>query len=273
MIVFPCAKINLGLYVTGKRDDGYHNIETFFYPIGFSDILEVVPDRDSRPGIIDLTLSGLKVEGSEATNLVIKAYRMLNEQFGLPGVKSYLHKCIPTGAGLGGGSSDGASMLLILNRIFDLNLPDTDLFGLAFKLGSDCPFFISPEPSFARGRGEQLSPAHISLRGFYILLFYAGKGISTAEAYKCVTVMKPVVPFKKVEKLPVAGWKDLVRNVFEPFAFEQLPISKYIKEELYRAGAIYASMTGSGSAVYGLFDHEVEIPEGISDYFIWKESF
>jgi len=273
MVVFPGAKINLGLYVTGRRNDGYHNIETLFYPIGFSDILEVVPDRDGQPGIIDLTLSGLMVEGPADNNLVVRAYRLLHERLGLPGVKAYLHKCIPTGAGLGGGSSDGASMLMILNKMFDLNFSYCDLFSLALRLGSDCSFFLDPIPSFALGRGEELKQAGVSLRGLYILLFYPGTGISTASAYGHVKIAKPKVPVEQIEQLSVIGWKDVVQNTFEPYAFEQQPVIGYIKDELYRSGAIYASMTGSGSAVYGLFDRETKIPAGISDYFIWKESF
>lgn len=273
MVVFPGAKINVGLYVTSRRNDGYHNIETLFYPLGFSDILEVVPDRDGDPGIIDFTLSGLKVEGSADSNLVVRAYRLLHEWLGLPGIKVFLHKCIPTGAGLGGGSSDGASMLLILNKMFDLNLSYCDLFSLALRLGSDCPFFLDPIPSFAKGRGEELKQAEMSLRGLHILLFHTGTGISTAAAYRYVTVAKPSIPLEQLEQLQVAGWRDVVQNAFEPYAFEQQFVIGYIKEKLYRSGAIYASMTGSGSAVYGLFDHEPEIPAGISDYFIWKERF
>ncbi|TSA31950.1 MAG: 4-(cytidine 5'-diphospho)-2-C-methyl-D-erythritol kinase [Porphyromonadaceae bacterium] len=273
MVVFPGAKINIGLYVTDRRDDGYHNIETLFYPLGFSDILEVIPNRDSQPGIIDLTLSGLKVEGSAETNLVVRAYRLLDAQLGLPGVKAYLHKCIPTGAGLGGGSSDGASMLLLLNKLYDLNLSYCDLFSLALSLGSDCPFFLDPVPSFARSRGEELVQAGVSLRGLHVLLFHPGTGISTAAAYRYATVAKPSVPLEQMNQLSVVGWKGVIQNAFESYAFEQHPVIGYIKEELYRSGALYASMTGSGSAVYGLFDREIDIPAGISKYFTWKEFF
>lgn len=271
MVVFPGAKINIGLYVTGSRDDGYHNIETLFYPIGFSDILEVIALPERRQGHIDLTLSGLQVEGPAEANLVVRAYRLLHEQVGLPGVQAYLHKCIPTGAGLGGGSSDAASMLVVLNRMFDLNLTSGDLMTLALRLGSDCPFFIEPKPSFAYGRGEELVPAAVSLQGKHILLFHPGTGISTAAAYRFVPVAIPEFPVKHMEQLPVNEWKRLVFNTFETYAFEQLPLLAWIKEELYRSGALYAGMTGSGSAVYGIFECETTIPAGISDYFIWKE--
>jgi len=273
MVVFPIAKINLGLYVTGRREDGYHDIETLFYPIGLSDILEVVPDPDALPGVINLSLSGLTVEGSADTNLVVKAYRLLCERQVLPGIRAYLHKCIPTGAGLGGGSSDGASMLLVLNTMFDLNLSDCDLSDLALKLGSDCPFFLEPLPSFARGRGEELMTAGLSFRGMHLYLFHPGTGISTGDAYAHVSVSKPGTPIEEMEKLPVSGWKEVFQNAFEPYAFHQQPVIQFIKEQLYRCGASYASMTGSGSAVYGLFDREAEIPKAISGYFIWREKF
>lgn len=273
MVVFPGAKINIGLYVTDRRDDGYHNIETLFYPIGLSDILEVLPALANQPGKISLTLSGIKVGGPADDNLVVKAYRLLNERSGLPGVQAYLHKCIPTGAGLGGGSSDGASMLTALNRLFELNLSYCDLFSLALKLGSDCPFFLDPLPSFAYGRGEELKPAGVSLRGMHMLLFHPGTGINTAVAYGFVRVAKPGVPVQQLEQLPVVGWKEVVQNAFEPYACNEQPVIRHIKEELYRSGAVYASMTGSGSAIYGLFDRETKVPSEIEGYLIWKERF
>ena len=152
MIVFPAAKINLGLYVTDKRIDGYHNIETLFYPIGLTDILELVPAPELGSGNIEISLSGIRVEGNAESNLVVKAYRMVHESVSLPGVRAFLHKCIPTGAGLGGGSSDGASMLKLLNGMFALGMKADELFKLALNLGSDCPFFLESTPSFAKGR-------------------------------------------------------------------------------------------------------------------------
>ncbi|MDD4645711.1 MAG: 4-(cytidine 5'-diphospho)-2-C-methyl-D-erythritol kinase [Bacteroidales bacterium] len=273
MVVFPGAKINIGLSVTGKRGDGYHNIETLFYPLGFSDILEVVRDRDSDRGHIDFTLSGIKVEGSAEENLVVRAYRLLQEWKGLPAVKVYLHKCIPTGAGLGGGSSDAACMLQLLNWMFELHISREDLFRFALQLGSDCPFFLNPIPSFARGRGEELVCTRLLLNGLHILLFQPGAGISTAGAYGHVRVEKPSIAIEEAISKPVSEWKGTVQNAFEPYAVERLPVIGEIKEALYRSGALYASMTGSGSAVYGLFDREPEIPEAISGYLIWKERF
>ena len=271
MVVFPVAKINLGLYVTDRREDGYHNIETLFYPIGFSDILEVVTVPANPPGTIELTLSGIAVEGTPDTNLVVRAYRLLHDRLGLPSVKVYLHKCIPTGAGLGGGSADGAYMLKVLISMFGLDIPAEDVFGLALGLGSDCPLFLDPQPSFARGRGELLESTTITLKGHYIQLFQPGTGISTAAAYKHVQIGKPVITAEDLEKIPIAGWREAVKNAFEPYAFEQQPLIEKIKNRLYECGAVYASMTGSGSAVYGLFDHATEIPADLSTWFIWRE--
>jgi 4-diphosphocytidyl-2-C-methyl-D-erythritol kinase len=271
MVVFPAAKINLGLYVTNRREDGYHNIETLFYPIGFSDILEVVPVPDGPSGTIDLTLSGASVEGSLGTNLVVRSYDMLNERKRLPGVRAYLHKCIPTGAGLGGGSSDGASMLKVLIALFGLDVPPDEIVELALALGSDCPFFLDPQPSYAHGRGEILEHASITLRGYYLQLFHPGTGISTAAAYKHVQIGQPEVSVGELEKIPIKGWREVVKNVFEPYAFMQQPVIEQIKYRLYESGALFASMTGSGSAVYGLFDCETEIPHDLMPYFIWKE--
>ncbi len=271
MVEFPAAKINLGLYVTDKRADGYHNIETLFYPIGFSDILEVVPVGGGADGIIDLSLTGIPVDGNPDTNLVVRAYRILNERAKLPGVRAFVHKCIPTGAGLGGGSSDGAAMLKVLDRLFGLGIPNVELSQMALELGSDCPFLLECEPSFAKGRGEIISNANISLNGCYLQLFHPGTGISTAAAYRHVPIGRSEVSLEEMVGLPKDRWKGLIQNVFEPYAFEQQPIIQQIKEELYRSGAIYASMTGSGSAVYGLFDRETEVPPALSAWFIWKE--
>lgn len=271
MVVFPVAKINIGLYVTDKRIDGYHNIETLFYPLSFSDILEVVPDPESGRGNIVLTVSGLAVEGAEDTNLVVRAYRLLHAQCDLPAVRVCLHKCIPTGAGLGGGSSDGAFMLKVLNDLFELNLSYCDLFSFALQLGSDCPFFLDPEPSIAYGRGELIKPSGVSLKGLYLMLFHPGTGISTASAYRHVKVGKPGIPVEEATGLPLPEWSGRIDNVFEPYAFVEQPAIRLIKDQLYQSGAIYASMTGSGSAVYGLFNKEPEIPKGISGSLIWQE--
>lgn len=271
MVVFPPAKINIGLYVTDRRTDGYHNIQTMFYPIGMTDVLEVVESPGQGPGSIDLSLSGLEVTGAADTNLVTRAYHLLHEKVGLPGVSAYLHKCIPTGAGLGGGSSDGARMLLLLNDLFELGLTTDDLFPLALQLGSDCPFFLEAKPCFARGRGEEMVAAPVSLNGWWLYLFHPGTGISTREAYSHVDVGQPLVPVEYLKDMPVKDWRECVFNSFEPYAFEVLPVIRHIRDQLYDAGAAYASMTGSGSAVYGLFQQEVKVPEAIRGYFIYRE--
>jgi 4-diphosphocytidyl-2-C-methyl-D-erythritol kinase len=271
MVTFPPAKINIGLYVTSRRDDGYHNISTVFYPIGLSDVLEVVPDPDNGPGSVSISLSGLKIDGSPDSNLVAKAYRLLDERHGLPGVKVYLHKCIPTGAGLGGGSSDGVSMLMLLNELADLRLSYCDLTRLALELGSDCPYFVDPVPSFAHGRGELLASAGVSLKGMWLMLFHPGTGISTGPAYAHVKVAEPPVAIERLIGQPVPDWRHTIGNVFEHYAFQQQPVIAEIKDKLYRAGAVYASMTGSGSAVYGLFSEETGVPEGIREYLIHQE--
>jgi len=274
MVIFPCAKINIGLYVTDRRDDGFHNIETLFYPIGFSDVLEIVAAPGRNQGAIEVGFSGIKIDGVAGSNLIVKAYHLINKKVGsIPAVDAYLHKCIPTSAGLGGGSSDGAAMLVALNELFGLNLSECDLSGLALELGSDCPYFICPEPSFARGRGEVLTPSTVSLQGKHLLLFHPGTGISTARAYSHVTPGKPDLSIEHSTQLPLPEWRNTVRNAFEPYAISQLPVVGHIIGELYKSGAVYASMTGSGSAVYGIFNEKPEIPTGISGSFIWRESF
>lgn len=273
MVVFPNAKINLGLYVTSKRPDGYHNIETVFHPIGLSDVLEVVEDPEGSGGTVLLTVSGIPVEGDEGSNLVVKAYRLLSSDFNLPSVRCYLHKVIPTGAGLGGGSSDGAHMLKVLNVLFNLGLEPSELAGYAIRLGSDCPFFLKPVPMTARGRGEELSEIEVNLRGYNLQLYHPGTGISTAEAYRHVLTGYPARPVGEVVREGVEGWKGVLVNAFEPYAFKRNPLTGRIRDELERHGAVYASMSGSGSAVYGLFRSFTDPPPSIAEYLIWQEEF
>ncbi len=271
MLTFPRAKINIGLNITEKRADGYHSIETLFYPIGLSDILEVVADPENMGGTCQVSLSGIKLEGNPGENLVEKAYRLVNERYGLPSVLTFLHKGIPSGAGLGGGSSDGASMLLILNELFSLNQADAELSALALELGSDCPFFLDMQPSMATGRGEILSAFSVELAHQWILLFHPGTGISTAEAYRNIKPALPGVLLKDALNRPLADWRHLISNDFEPYAFNRVPLIRRIRDELYESGACFSSMTGSGSAVFGLFRTMPEIPEDILPYLIWKE--
>jgi 4-diphosphocytidyl-2-C-methyl-D-erythritol kinase len=270
MVEFPCSKINLGLYVTGRRPDGYHNIETIFYPLDFSDILEVVVDPEGGPGEISLTLSGLPVPGDAGTNLVVMAYRLLQRKYRLPAVRAFLHKCIPTGAGLGGGSSDAVSMLRIMDRLAGLGLTFGELSGLALELGSDCPFFLDPRPVNAMERGELIEPLTLALEGWLLRLYHPGTGISTAAAYRNVPVGPVEHPLRESVRHPVKEWRQIIRNDFEGYAIKQEPLIGRIRDELYASGADYASMTGSGSAVYGLFGSDREAPSTIARYLIWE---
>lgn len=270
MIVFPNAKINLGLNITEKRPDGYHNLETVFYPVHIEDALEVVPLNDSDKEF-NLQVFGTSIAGNPEDNLVVKAYYLLKERFNLPAISIFLQKNIPSGAGMGGGSSDGAFMLKLLNDKFSLNLSDDELEVFAAKLGADCPFFIKNKPTFATGTGNVFSEINISLKGLYILIIKPEIFVSTRDAF---SLIKPAFPEKSIIEIiqsPVEEWKDNLINDFEKSVFAQYPEIGKAKEKLYKAGAIYASMSGSGSSLYGLFKAPVENPELIfQDYFIWQ---
>ncbi len=259
MIVFPNAKINIGLNITEKRPDGFHNLETVFFPVGWCDALEFTLSDE-----VKFSSSGILISGDPESNLVMKAYRLLQNDFGLPSLKIHLHKEIPFGAGLGGGSSDGAFMLSILNKWFELNLSEVELEQYAAKLGSDCPFFIGNKPVFASGKGEIMEPLQIALNGMFILLVKPPIEVSTAKAYQLVVPEKPAISLKELIKLPVQEWKDKVVNQFESSVFQQYPEIAEVKQSLYDLGAVYASMSGSGSCVFGLFQ---ELPE------LWKNLF
>jgi 4-diphosphocytidyl-2-C-methyl-D-erythritol kinase len=263
MIVFPNAKINIGLHVVSRRPDGYHNLETIFYPIKLSDALEM-----AETGKTGITFSGLHIDGEPHENLVIKAYELLRKDFGLPAVQFHLHKVIPTGAGLGGGSSDAAFALKMLNTYFNLNLSLEKLKQYAVKLGADCSFFIENKPAFAEGIGDKLFPLELDLSGYEIVILKPDVSVSTIQAYKNVVPAIPAFSLNELPGVPVASWRDLVANDFEKSIFPQFPEIKKWKDWLYDSGAIYASMSGSGSAVFGIFhnlptDLENKIPSGI----------
>lgn len=253
MIAFPNAKINLGLHVTGKRPDGFHNLETVFFPVGWSDVLEFVEAPE-----VSFSTSGISITGDPESNLVMKAYRLFQKEFGLPALKIHLHKQIPFGAGLGGGSSDASFMLLMLNKTFGLNLSEEKLQDYAAALGSDCPFFILNKPVFATGRGEIMLPAEVRLNGMFILLVKPPVEVSTASAFRFVVPATPEVSLAEVLCLPVSEWKGKVVNQFESSVFKQFNEVGAVKDQLYNMGAVYASMSGSGSCVFGLFN---ELPE------------
>ncbi|HDR51463.1 MAG TPA: 4-(cytidine 5'-diphospho)-2-C-methyl-D-erythritol kinase [Mariniphaga anaerophila] len=263
MIVFPNAKINIGLHVVSKRPDGYHNLETVFYPVQLFDALEM-----AETGKAGITFSGLPVEGPADENLVMKAYRILKKDFGLPPVQFHLHKNIPAGAGLGGGSSDAAFTLKMLNNYFKLQITSEKLKDYAAQLGADCSFFIDNKPAFAEGIGDLLSCVDIDLSQFHIVVLKPEISVSTAEAYRNVIPAQPVFKLEGLPAVPVDHWKDVVKNDFENSVFLRFPEIKRWKEKLFELGAIYASMSGSGSAVFGIFRHlpadlDKKIPKSI----------
>ncbi|MDH8701121.1 4-diphosphocytidyl-2-C-methyl-D-erythritol kinase [Dysgonomonadaceae bacterium PH5-43] len=258
MIVFPNAKINLGLNIVSKRDDGYHNIETVFYPIPLCDALEIVPAKTDK-GVF--TQSGIKIDGNLEDNLVCKAYNLLKNQYNLPEIDVYLLKKIPFGAGLGGGSSDAAFMLKLINDFAQLNLTETELEKYASQLGADCSFFIKNKPVFAEGIGNVFTSISLSLKGYRLVLIKPDIHVSTQEAYSCIKPNKPSKSAKDVVMQPVETWKYDLFNDFEISVFAKYPKIQEIKDSLYSKGAVYASMTGSGSSVFGLFNKEVEMPD------------
>lgn len=250
MLLFPSAKINIGLHVTAKRPDGFHEIETLFYPVvSLHDVLEVVPA--SR---LAIRLSGLPMAGAPEDNLCMKAYRLLQADFDLPPVTVYLHKAIPPGAGLGGGSSDATATLQALNELFALKLSAGQLFHYAVQLGSDCAFFLHREPMLASGRGEVLIPLpSLHLPPFRVVIETPPLFSSTAEAYADIKPRTPSLPLPALLAQPVELWKNTVVNDFEATVFARFPVLAQIKQRLYDQGAAYAAMSGSGSAIFGLF--------------------
>lgn len=263
MIVFPNAKINLGLNITEKRPDGYHNLETVFYPIPLEDALEVVPASSSEKEF-ELCCSGIQVDSRPEDNLVVKAYRLLKHKYALPPISIYMHKQIPSGAGMGGGSSDAAFMLKLLNALFQLNLPTQELEAYATTLGADCAFFVQNEPAFAEGIGNLFTPLDLSLRGYTLVVLKPNIFVSTKEAFSHIHPKKPELSVKEIIHKPIEEWKELLINDFEYSVFQVHPEIAVLKQQLYEAGALYASMSGSGSSVYGIFKNKVQ---GIEDDF------
>ena len=259
MITFPNAKINLGLNITEKRPDGYHNLETIFYPIPLEDALEACPRKEGL-GSYSLSQSGLSIEGDAENNLVVKAYKLLDETYHLPPVDIYLHKHIPSGAGLGGGSADAAFMLKLLNRMYRLNLTDDQLEAYAARLGADCAFFVRNQPTYAEGIGNIFSPVELSLADWQLLLVKPNIFVSTRDAFARIRPRHPERNLRDLINQPVESWKDSMINDFEESVFPQFPAIGDIKTELYHLGAVYASMSGSGSSVYGLFAPDVVLP-------------
>ncbi|MBL0049159.1 MAG: 4-(cytidine 5'-diphospho)-2-C-methyl-D-erythritol kinase [Bacteroidetes bacterium] len=271
MIVFPNAKINLGLNIVEKRSDGFHNIETVFYPIGLSDVLEVLEYKGKSKKQVQFKSTGIPIPGKGSENLCVKAYHLLAKQYDLPPIKIHLHKIIPIGAGLGGGSADAAFFLKALNTVFELNLSFGELHHYARQLGSDCSFFISNQPVFAEGKGDEMEHINVNLKDKYLVLIKPPIHISTKEAYANVKPQKPAQSLEKLILKPINTWKNAVHNQFEDSVFPQFPEVKVIKEKLYAAGAEYAAMSGSGSAVYGLFNAQVDLQKQFKSCFVWQE--
>ncbi len=269
MLTFPCAKINLGLNIISEREDGYHNLETVFFPVPLTDALEVKLMHNDFPSCepCDLKITGNAVDCDEQNNLVVKAYKLLAQDFSLPRVHMHLVKRIPMQAGMGGGSADGAFMIRLLDERFRLNMGIAEMERYASRLGSDCAFFITAEPSFGTGRGEVLEPVQIAennLQAFYIVIVKPAVAVSTREAFKQMVCRQPGHCCRDIVRQPVETWKAMLTNDFEIPAFRQHPELAAIKQQLYNLGAVYAQMSGSGSAFFGLFRNE---PQQVKEAF------
>jgi 4-diphosphocytidyl-2-C-methyl-D-erythritol kinase len=263
MITYPNAKINLGLNIVEKRPDGYHNLETIFYPINLHDALEVTK-LENKESEYKLKVSGVPIEGEPENNLVIKAYRLLKKDFPEMGpIQIHMFKHIPTGAGLGGGSADAAFMIKLLNEKFNLNLSIEKMEEYAAILGADCAFFIQNKPVFASGIGNIFENINLSLKGYYIVLVKPDIFVSTKDAFAHITPMRPSQSLKEIICMPVETWRATMKNDFEESVFKKYPEIAAIKDKLYDMGAIYASMSGSGSSVFGIFREQVEFIDEI----------
>ena len=267
MLFFPNCKINLGLKITGKRADGYHNIVTVFFPVPFNDVIEIIDNKEHSDGI-EFTQSGIPIVGDQKDNLCIKAWQLLKNNFPkLPSVKLHLHKAIPMGAGLGGGSADGAATLLLLNQKYLLNISETQLISYALQLGSDCPFFIINKPCLGSGRGELLQPISLTLKGYQLVVVNPGIHVNTGWAFSQLNleannVIDNALTIESLSNIilgDMVNWKDELKNDFEQPVFEKFPAIEVVKNTLYEKGAVYASMSGSGSTVFGIFK-ENKIP-------------
>lgn len=267
---FPICKINLGLYVIRRREDGYHDLETVFYPVPLHDNLSIAPLRMSDAPYA-LQVAGAPIAGDAESNLIVKVYRQLCEDYELPPLDIYLYKRIPMGAGLGGGSSDAAAMMRLLNDTFSLGMTCEEMERRVARLGADCAFFIQARPSFATGIGDQLQPINLSLKGWTLVLVKPDTFVSTREAYAGVVPQQPAVPLLEALSQPVETWRAVVKNDFEESVFRAHPEIAAIKETLYDMGAAFALMSGSGSTVFGLFRHHMEgLGEVFPDCYIYQ---
>lgn len=256
MLLFPNAKINIGLNVINRRPDGYHNLETVFYPIKINDVLEVVEADE-----LSFQSSGLEIPGRVEDNLCIKGYHLLKKDFDLPAIKIHLHKHIPIGAGLGGGSADAAFFIRLMNQKFDLGLSDDAMLNYARKLGADCAFFIKNKPVFAFDKGDEFEPVKLDLLAYQIALVMPPVHVSTAEAYGGVKPAEVKHSLMELIELPIKEWKSNIKNDFEVSIFKNHPEIRGVKAALYEAGAVYSSMSGSGASVFGIFDKTPDLSE------------
>lgn len=254
MVTFPNAKINIGLYITGKRPDGYHNLVSCFFPAPWHDVLEVVESNQ-----LSFESSGFAIPGNADDNLCLKAYHLLAADFDLPPVSIYLLKKIPIGAGLGGGSADATFMLKACNELFNLKIEYPQLETYAGKLGSDCPFFVKNQPVIARGTGNEFEAIHLDLKGKYLVMVNPAVHVSTAEAYGGLQGYSAEPDLTTWLQMPLPEWQTRVKNDFEASVFQQYPAIAEVKKKLYELGALYASMSGSGATVFGIFDRETEV--------------
>lgn len=263
MLYYSNAKINLGLNIVKKRADGFHNIETVFYPLAIRDALEFIESE-----VLGMSSSGIQVDCDLDQNLIIKAYRLLKEDFELPILKFHLHKVIPFGAGLGGGSANAASTLIALNQFYNLNLNEEQLIVYAQQLGADCAFFIKNHPVYAEQKGDVFEGLNLDLSNYYILLIHPGFGVSTVQAYAGVKPKPSVRSIKELIGLPLEVWKKQLVNDFEKGIFKEFPILSDLKAKMYQEGALYASMSGSGSSIFGIFETKPS-PYRFKEYWHW----
>ncbi len=266
MIDFSCCKVNIGLEIVSARDDGYHNIESIFYPIPIYDIIEIVPNKSG----FELSQSGIIVNCAVENNLVYKAWKLINDDFDIGGVKIHLHKQIPMGAGLGGGSANAVKVMQILNKEFDLGLNKEKLVHYATAIGSDCPFFVYEKPMFAFNTGTDLLPSKLNLSDYYMVIIKPEFSVSTEEAYSGIRTRESEINLKSISNIPISNWRNAIVNRFENQVFTLYPELLDIKNSLYQLGALYASMSGSGSAIYALFSHQIELPKSLQVHFHWQ---
>ncbi|MFC2100532.1 4-(cytidine 5'-diphospho)-2-C-methyl-D-erythritol kinase [Bacteroidota bacterium] len=267
MIFFPNAKINIGLFVKKKLPDGFHEIESIMIPVALCDLLEVVVNESDE---FKLTTSGISIESEIEKNLCYKAWKIVNSRYEIPGVQMHLHKNIPVGAGLGGGSSDAAYTLKLLNHYFELKIGEEELMVMAGEIGNDCPFFISNKISFAYNKGQLLKPLELDLKLYHVVIVFPNMNISTRWAYQSIIPERKSESLFNLISLPIDQWKERIYNDFESVVFAEYPEIEKIKEVLYSQGAVYASLSGSGSVVYGIFNEFPVLKNDFEPYFTWQ---